>query len=250
MIDRDIRQKLAGIIEKYLDERISAFAFDEQLQEIETEDQSVQEAIEYLWMFYDDLKDHKVLATKEDWNFFQRLLVFLSSDLEISDFYRREKRRKWSFTQGVAGIALLTQLYFLFQGLHWFVIISLGAVVSLTLWVIQRHSSNRLFSRDEHAKSRRWQVKFYPFSSVTQMRRIVCKTGCQKRAYPDHLKHRTIRDETENTTMKIAGLLSFFGLNVFFSPIILLFECFPLTDYILKTQPNKDINSASLGFCS
>ena len=78
MIDRLSRNKIIDAIKKYMGEEISAFEFDDLLWEINTEDKTAQEIISLLWYYYDDCKDHKVVANKETWDLFNRLLLLLA----------------------------------------------------------------------------------------------------------------------------------------------------------------------------
>lgn len=248
MIDLKARQKLKRSIEGYLDEQSTAFEFDDQLQDIETEDESVQEAISTLWLFYDDCKDHKIVARKEDWDFFQRLLLFLHSDLEIADAYENENRTKRNFTQIVALIALLTQAFMLMKGQYWLAVTALGAIASVPIWIVRRRYLNQLFPKQERSDSLRWQQKFYPFSNVSQMKRLAAEVGFRKAPYPKHLEDREIREKSEFRLMMLSSYLCIFSLHLIFSPAILLFECFPTKDSLLKTKAHQDggINSVTL----
>lgn len=248
MIDPKARQKLKESIEGYLDEQITAFEFDEQLQEIETEDESVQEAISNLWLFYDDCKDHKIVARKEDWDFFQRLLLFLNSNLEIADLYENESRTKRNFTQLAAVIALLIQASMLLQGQHWLAITALGALATVPIWIIRRRHLNQLFTDQERLDSQRWQQKFYPFSNVSQMRRFATETSFHKAPYPKHLEDREIRNVREHRLMMLSSHLCLYSMHLILSPAILLFECFPTKDSLLRTKTHQDggINSVTL----
>lgn len=89
---REDRDELIAILNRYLDEEISAFEFDEQLADLDerTEDETVCSAITSLCFFYDDITDHKVVAGKEAWDFFQRLLLLLKSDFVLEEQSRRQ----------------------------------------------------------------------------------------------------------------------------------------------------------------
>ena len=51
-----------------------------------------------MWFHYDDLKNHKVHATKEEWDYFNRLLLLLASEAE-ADFVRVRSpwREEWLY---------------------------------------------------------------------------------------------------------------------------------------------------------
>jgi hypothetical protein len=85
MVDREAREQLASILRSYMKEEVTAFQLDERLDSFRRfpNDETVELIAADLWGCYDDLKDHKVVATKETWNYFNRVLVLLSSDAEL-----------------------------------------------------------------------------------------------------------------------------------------------------------------------
>ena len=103
MIDRTARNQVTSAFEAFLDDRITAFEFDDRLQEIESEDRTVNEIIRAAWFHYDDCKDHKVCLSKAEWDYFQRLLLILGSDAEFTS----SPARRWSWDHGVAWLALV-----------------------------------------------------------------------------------------------------------------------------------------------
>ena len=239
MIDLEARQKLKGSIQDYLDEKSTAFEFDEQLQDIETEDESVQEAVANLWLFYDDCKDHKIVARKEDWDFFQRLILFLDSDLEIAELYENEKRTKRNFTQLAALAALLIQVFMFIQGQDWWAVTVLGALVSIPIWIVRRRYLDQLFTKQERSDSLRWQQKFYPFIGLGQMKQLAAKIDFHKSPYPKHLEDREIRKKSERKLIMVYSYLCIYGIHLIVSPAILLFECFPAKDSLLKNKAHQ-----------
>src|SRR4051812_27167195 len=76
MLDRPARAELIRTISEYLGDGMTAIAFDERINEIadETEDKTVRDVVSALWFYYDDCRDHPVVLTKEEWNYFQRLI--------------------------------------------------------------------------------------------------------------------------------------------------------------------------------
>ena len=105
MIDRNARDKMIEAIEAYMDEKIGAFEFDDQIMEISCgcKDVAVQRSVNVLWFFYDDLVDHKITATKESWNLFHRILLLMKSDADMCV----SRQVIWSITQVIALICLL-----------------------------------------------------------------------------------------------------------------------------------------------
>ena len=92
-------------IRSYMDDQITAFQFDEMLTEIasETEDKTVRSVRYDLWFYYDDCKDHNVVASKQVWDFFNRVLLLLASDAEIQVV---RVWRSWHADQMAAAISL------------------------------------------------------------------------------------------------------------------------------------------------
>jgi hypothetical protein len=86
MVNRDDRNRLAELIRRYLDEDIMAFDFDEALDEFrESADDAVRFVSDALWYHYDDCDDHLVVLSKQEWNYFQRLLLLLESNSTVID---------------------------------------------------------------------------------------------------------------------------------------------------------------------
>jgi len=56
--DHEARERLAGAIEDYLEERIDNFALDDHLTRVQTEDTACKEIAGELWFFYDDCSRH------------------------------------------------------------------------------------------------------------------------------------------------------------------------------------------------
>src|SRR5438067_5986538 len=128
MIDRIARDKLIGAISEYLNDAITAFAFDDRIGEVAaaTGDETVRHIVDALWFHYDDCKDHKVVLTTEEWNYFQRLILVLQSESHI----QMSRSRRWSIRQAVALAALscfaVLLLYFHFS--YWLVAVPFGLV--------------------------------------------------------------------------------------------------------------------------
>src|ERR1019366_977854 len=86
MTDRVARDRMSEAVRSYMRDQITAFELDEQLSEIrgETHDETVLAIARELWIYYDDLTDHGIVASKQGWDYFTRLLLLLASDAEIS----------------------------------------------------------------------------------------------------------------------------------------------------------------------
>ena len=105
MVDRISRDRLSELMRSYMDDQIDNIQFDETLHEIggQTEDQTVRMAVRELWFHYDDCKEHFVVASKEQWGFFNRLLLLIASDAEIAV----TTRRSWHPSQSIAAVSLI-----------------------------------------------------------------------------------------------------------------------------------------------
>src|SRR5205085_2557818 len=113
-------------------DRTTAFAFDERIGEIaaESEDQTVRDVVEALWYHYDDCKDHQVVLSKTEWDYFQRLMLVLESDSAI----HASSARYWTLHQAVAitAFACFGVLVLGFHVSYWFVTLPFG-VFSIAL---------------------------------------------------------------------------------------------------------------------
>ena len=219
MVDRTARDELAATIERYLDEEITAFEFDAEIFGLAdgTEDATVEEAVLTLYFYYDDSIDHKVVATKRDWDLFQRVLLLLRSDGELV----RTRRRRWTVRQPIAACGVvafgLCALALGFTQQLLLVCIPLGCISGLLYgW------------RRREEQSRPWDPEIIsPFSSVAEMlgvRRLL--PGFAKRRYPGRLRKRRIRGRVEElVVLAWSGFLWFL-----LSPLVLLIYSFPEDD--------------------
>lgn len=136
MFSRYDRDRLAEVINRYLNEELTAFKFDEQLSEIAaaTKDETVKQVANLFWCHYDDVDDHKVVASKEEWDYFQRLLLILKSD---ADIVSESGMRNWTVRQTVAAASLAIFVGVLVKtgfGSHLFLATAPLGLVSMLLW--------------------------------------------------------------------------------------------------------------------
>lgn len=219
MVDRDARDKLIGIIHDYLEERITAFTFDEQINELapKTEDETVKYAVRMLWYHYDDCKDHKVVLCKEQWDYFQRLLLLLKSDASVLV----ERLRIWSWHQVVAGLLLacfVAVAIWLGWGAHLFLAAIPMGVGSIAL----SHFREGVYPQDRQQLAR--LTPFASFSQVLEIRRTLI--GFNKHPHRAALAQRRIRSPGMDRVLH----WQFLVLWVLFSPAVLFFQMFPLPD--------------------
>lgn len=216
MIDRPNRDRLLSAINRYLDEAITAFAFDEEIFQIASKDAVVKWVSRALWYHYDKCKDHLVVLSKEEWNHIQRLVLVLQSDAHIE----RRIERKWSLRQLVAGIAAGGfGLCAAWLGIGWrlFGVALLFAPISMWL---DRWCDPSIADYGEKQRGR------YPFSSFAELRAVrKAVVGFSKRKHPPHAGTRTIRDPSPRKDM---GKSVFeHTLWAFLSPAVLLYQALP-----------------------
>lgn len=218
MIDRAARVRMADAIRAFMDERSTAFEFDDALTEIAdgTSDSTVRAVGRLLWFHYDDCKDHKIVSTKVVWDYFSRLLLLLESDASLET---TKLGWRWNYTQGIAG--LLLSLYLLvawkagFDEFHFILAIPFGFLSMFLAWIRSR-DDRKVPSANEIAL-----MPFPSFRSLSATRRRV--PGFVKRRYPREIGLRRIREPwMETLTWAWSGIAW-----CIFSPIVLAFQALP-----------------------
>jgi len=69
-VDGIARNQMAEALRSYMDDKITAFQLDDALGKVRTGDKTARRIRLLLWFHSDDLKDHKILASKEQWNYY------------------------------------------------------------------------------------------------------------------------------------------------------------------------------------
>jgi hypothetical protein len=216
-VSRSDRDALIQLVHRYLSEEITAFEFDELLFMIgsRTSDATVKWGVDWLWGFYDDCKDHKVVSTKQEWDAVQRLLLVLSSDGTV----KVRTRREWTLRQFVAGFGLISFLFAIWQtgfGDHLFLAALPLGIVSMLLHQWQE--------RCEASVPAQKQERLVPFGSVSELLRFRrLARGFLKTKYPTRLAGRRIRSRTTERLLQAQEHL----LWLAFSPIVLLVQALP-----------------------
>jgi hypothetical protein len=214
MFSRYDRDDLVEVINRYLNEELTAFKLDEALSEIgvRTKDETVKQVVDLFWCHYDDVEDHKVVASKEEWDYFQRLLLILKSDAEI---VQETGTRKWTARQAVAAVCLawfglaVTKTGF---GYHLLVVTIPLGIVSMLL--------SHWRSRDE-ARRLHDQTALLPFGSVSELLSLRRKVrNFVKARYPARLGSRQIRGPVSTAAI----WLHFGAVWLIFSPVALAFQ--------------------------
>jgi hypothetical protein len=108
MIDRAARDRVRRAIDDFLDERTTNFEFEARLEEIDSDDRTVNMVAFLLWHFYDDLREHRVCLDKAGWDAMQRISLLLQSDLHAEQkVTRRSHASQWIALGMIAMIAAM-----------------------------------------------------------------------------------------------------------------------------------------------
>ncbi len=205
------RAALAQTIRRFLNSELSAFEFDEALDEYRhSDDPIIQHVVRHVWFFYDDLKDHQVALNKPEWDYFQRLLLLLASDC------RMETRsvRTWSWTQAAAGVCLAL---FVFAAIRYgwgqqLLVISLPFGVASVL-------ISRLRERALPAEDPLDEI-IHPFATWTDLRTARATSPFFKTPYPRHMAGQSIR----SPFLERFYWLLFYFIWLMLAPIPLYFQ--------------------------
>jgi hypothetical protein len=220
MIDRNARDKMEEAIRSYMGERLTAFELDEALSQIsdKTDDKTVQHVGRALWFHYDDITDHKIVASHEEWDYFNRLALLLKSEAELDG---STTRRRWSWENGIAAIAFVgficAAIHFGW-GEHLFIVAIPFGAFSMLLGYWANRTTKRI-SRIEMALT-----PFPSIASLLAVRRTV--TNFSKNEYPSKLRSRRIRSPVAGKIMLLPAKLMW----LVFAPIPILFQMCPQTE--------------------
>lgn len=224
MIDRNARDAAIATFEDYLEDRITAFEFDDRLQSITTKDQTVREIVAAAWFHYDDCKDHKVILNKVQWDYFQRLLLLLKSNAEIAS----SSRKRWSWDHGIAWLALIAFVYAAFLvgwNLGLFILASPFGILSMLI-SHYRQQITRKASMAEFALA--------PFTSYSQIRWLRRQVpDFSKMPYRTKIGERRIRSTVEESF----GHSLVYILWLLLSPVILFAQGLPDPGFMTIENP-------------
>jgi hypothetical protein len=214
MLDRPARAELINAISDYLGDRVTAFAFDEHINEIahQTEDKTVRDIVSALWFHYDDCRDHNVVLAKEEWDYFQRLMLVLASDSEI----HTSSARCWSLHQAVAfaALACFGVLVLGFHVNYCLVALPFG-VLSISLSRVHKPSERQPGETD---------IALTPFDSFSEIRNALRRTPAfRKRRFPQSLVGRRIRGPVAARLVTVPAYI----LWLVAAPVVLLFQVLP-----------------------
>ncbi len=213
VFDRTQRNDLAATIRRFLQEKLSAFEFDEALCPFRTStDAVVRYVAEAVWFHYDDCTDHLVALTKPEWDYFQRLLLLLESNgsVEVTTI------RCWSWTQLLAAGALFgftEAVWHLGWGMHLLVLAMPFGLISLGISRVRRGTIS----------SSPYDPIVFPFGSFGDLRQAYDSVGFKKDRYPRKMQPRRIRSPLMNAALQ----LQFYTLWLMLSPVVLSWQMFP-----------------------
>jgi hypothetical protein len=169
-----------------------------------------------LWFCYDDLEDHRIVASKELWDHLNRLLLLLESDGELETV---RSWRVWHPLQGVAAVLLVGFVVVAIQvgfGEHLLAYaLPFGPPSMLLAWLNSRRRQ-RTASNAESALA-----PFPSTRSLLAVRRRVA--GFVKHRYPHAIARRTIRDPIINRLMWVGWSIAW----CMFSPAGLFLQMLP-----------------------
>ncbi len=223
MIDPAARKQMADAIRSYLNEEIRSFRFSDALDDIrtQTEDPTVGLSADILCCRCDnDIQNHKVIASRREWDYFHRLLLALDSDTELEVV----KTRKWSPRQPSAASAVAIFVILALRvgwGIHLLALSAAFALVSILLDCWRYKEATRLDAKD---------IPLTPFVSIPQIlaaRRRALRFS--KRRYSGHLARR-LRCAIIDILVFLPFNLVAYAARVIFSPILLLSQAMPETD--------------------
>jgi len=221
MADRHARDRMMKAIRSYMSEEITAFQFDEALSEATagTNDRTVQAVGRALWFHYDDCKDHRIVASKEEWDYFNRLLLLLASD---GQFETVRTWREWHPLQGVAALLLAGFLLIAVRvgiGEHlWAYALPFGPPSMVLAW---------LNSRRRRKAAGPFENVLAPFPSLGSLRAARLRVaGFVRRRYPKAIARRRIREPVVEMLMWLPWSITW----CMFSPVVLFFQMLPGRD--------------------
>lgn len=225
MVDMQARADVAAALRVYMAEDITAFELDDALSEAccKTKDKTVSGIVQALWFYYDDITDHKVIAHKDDWAYFNRILLLLESGGEV---VYGERTWHWG-RQGACALLCLAALACAF--FYWGSEAYLAYAVPLGL-------ASLLIGRWESKEQRHneaVEAATVPFPSVTSILSARRRLPDFVRArFPKHVARRRIRQgilwRILEVTIPVYALFALsFPLRMAFLSFVLAYQSLP-----------------------
>lgn len=209
MVIPDDRIGLIQCINEYLDEKIKAFEFDEKLDEFRDSKDSTVRIIAFdLWYIYDDLIDHSIHATKDDWDSLQRLILLLASGAELvkEDFKYNKTYTLLRLSSAILLISYIAQAFIFLPG--------------CVVWQMLSLAVNMVLDKQqESARKKTMPEDCVPFANFSEIRHAVqlCD-GFRKKRYPRKIEERRIRSKVHELSLHVLNIPLYFCLQ----PLILV----------------------------
>jgi hypothetical protein len=208
------RAALATTIRAFLDSQITAFEFDEQLNPFRSShDPLIKHITLAVWFHYDDCTDHYVRMSKQEWDYFQRLLLALEGNCRLE----REDERRWSVKQLVAAVALCLFGYYAMAwgwGSQLYILAMPFGLVSIAL---------SFWRRPERQRANPFESITFPFASFADLSAAYHSAEFRKSRYPQQIARRTIRSPFMSRFFEMKTYIVW----LMFSPVVLFFQMLP-----------------------
>lgn len=212
--DRVQRQELAFLIRRFLNDEVTAFEFDESLDEFrDSSDATVRFVTDAVWHYYDDCDNHLVTLTKPQWDYFQRLLLLLESNFTTVV----ERQWHWSMAQPVAAMLLIVCVCIVAMtgfGNHLYLCFIPFGIASILLSLMRQPSI-------EYGP---FHSIMAPFENFQDLRIAYESSGFKKRRYPVQLNSRQIRSPVTGWFY----LCHYYVMWIIHAPIPLALQVFPV----------------------
>jgi len=216
--DRVNRDRLAAAMRGFLAEELTAFRFDDEIAEAAraTHDPTVEAIADACWFFYDDVRDHTAVLSKDSWDVLCRLLLVLESGYGL----QAVRRSRWCATQAVAALGAGLLLW----SVTWMGIGPQLLAVAMPLGLLSMGISK---IRERIDDPPRYDPRLYPFLSFAQLRtarRSVRRF--HKPPYPRELQNKVIRPRYA----ELLGRLNSVVLWVIMGPVVLGWQTLPIRE--------------------
>ncbi len=184
-----------------------------------------------MWYYYDDCKNHIIVADKETWDLFNRLLLLLESNGEL---HMEKNKRIWDVNNLIAGLLLLSFIYIVAKtgwGEHLFIYSMPLGIVSIILSFLNIRSERKRYNS---------KVSIEPFPSFRSLRFIrESLPRFRKIKYPIKLSKRRVRNIIFEKTL----FFSFRVIWLILAPIALFCQMFPVKEFQSEIKISKINNS-------
>ena len=211
VIDRPARELLVTAVDSLVSDEITFRAFVREHCGIfqRTEDAGARHVIEELTDLYDERPDN-VVITRDEWNYLQRLKLFLQSDCQIAFV-----PDPMSFDQPAAAALLILVVVTACCFGHSPILHLVCLVAALELWMQDR--------RRRHALGP-YAAIVEPFVSIEQLAGVYRRTATfQKRRYPHSTQRRR---SAEGRLGRLPGYFAHLAAGSVVVPFHLLVACF------------------------